>query len=124
MWDTKNCDAFKTAVDRSLTALAKYADNGTWDAKDLCRNYQLTDVRIHPLSDGDSWYDPANGYRVAGLTYYQGNTIYLANEDWHSNALTHELAHLYECRWDACHTTASHPQWEERGIYKAESAAW
>ncbi len=123
----EQCEAFKRRVDSGGNAFATYVQDDPpfeWPAARVCKAINGVVVQVHPLSDGKGWKDPSfPGSELAGLSYCSAKLIYVANQDWGTNALVHEMAHIYECSMGGYNTTGSHPRWNERKIYYAIGAS-
>lgn len=120
------CQLFKNRVDSGFDSFEKNVHDDppfVWTAARICKSVSHVTVRVHPLSDGKSWYSEQHGFPVAGITYCETQAIFVANQDWGTNALVHEMAHIYECSMGGYNTTGAHPRWNERGVYAAIGAS-
>lgn len=78
-------------------------------------------VRVHPESDGSGFEQ--NGQIVLGYTDCKNREIVVANEDWRTNALTHELGHVIEGCLGPPIVPVWHYGWEIRRINAAVNNA-
>jgi poly(3-hydroxybutyrate) depolymerase len=104
-----DCEGFNRAEAAALHAIELATDQS-----DVA--WRLEGARVSVLMAGDDDRDNyfrAGGQDCYGLYRMNQNEIILANDNWASNSLTHEMLHAIEGM------NADHDQWEERGFLAA-----
>lgn len=94
----------------------------TWTAPEVCGAFAGWTVKTHkpdgPCAKQGGWtvHDGNKILCVVGFTDIEHNVVTVLNDDWHHNALAHELVHATMWRF---YRAVGHCYWKENGIKKA-----
>ena len=111
-----NCAGLAKAEARAVLAFERYVDD--WAVVDVCAAINGWAIVIHQRTKEDDKHCPPPAWRVRnicalGFTKPSAKTIELADDDYESNALTHELVHVVDV---VKYGTAGHCDWVDRGV--------